>query len=122
MANSPRLSLIWFMNTPHERLTRTTFSLPFGEVHALVGGAVNARPILFLHGFPEGGVGRACHSVRAVRLRLSGAHGVPRPTWRDLPVTKNATELLGCSWPSRAEGRFCELLLSFHSRPDRNIP
>jgi hypothetical protein len=29
------------MNTPHERLTRTTFALPFGEVHALVGGAVN---------------------------------------------------------------------------------
>jgi hypothetical protein len=40
------------MNTPHERLTRTTFSLPLGEVHALVGGAVNARPLLFLHGFP----------------------------------------------------------------------
>jgi hypothetical protein len=36
------------MNTPHERLTRTTFSLPLGEVHALVGGAVNARPLLFL--------------------------------------------------------------------------
>src|SRR4029450_7088660 len=33
------------MNTPHERLTRTTFSLPLGEVHALVGGAVNARPL-----------------------------------------------------------------------------
>src|SRR6266496_6002774 len=41
------------MNTPHERLIRTTFSLPFGEVHALVGGAVNARPLLFLHGFPD---------------------------------------------------------------------
>src|SRR2546421_62113 len=41
------------MNTLHERLTRTTFSLPFGEVHALVGGAVNARPLLFLHGFPD---------------------------------------------------------------------
>jgi len=27
------------MNTPHERLARTTFSLPLGEVHALVGGA-----------------------------------------------------------------------------------
>jgi hypothetical protein len=40
------------MNTPHERVTRTTFSLPLGEVHALVGGAVNARPLLFLHGFP----------------------------------------------------------------------
>ena len=41
------------MNTPHERLTLTTFSLPLGEVHALVGGAVNARPLLFLHGFPD---------------------------------------------------------------------
>ena len=41
------------MNPPHERLTRTTFSLPLGEVHALVGGAVNARPLLFLHGFPD---------------------------------------------------------------------
>ncbi|HEY5768614.1 MAG TPA: hypothetical protein VIS71_02105 [Terrimicrobium sp.] len=34
------------MNTPHERLTRSTFSLPLGEVHALVGGAVNARPLV----------------------------------------------------------------------------
>jgi pimeloyl-ACP methyl ester carboxylesterase len=33
------------MSTPHQRLTRTTFSLPLGEVHALVGGAVNARPL-----------------------------------------------------------------------------
>jgi hypothetical protein len=41
------------VNTPHERLTRTTFSLPLGEVHALVGGAVSARPLLFLHGFPD---------------------------------------------------------------------
>src|SRR5439155_9412688 len=41
------------MNTPHERLIRTTFSVPFGEAHALVGGAVNARPLLFLHGFPD---------------------------------------------------------------------
>src|SRR5438093_7975710 len=41
------------MNTPHERLTRATFSLPLGEIHALVGGAVNARPLLFLHGFPD---------------------------------------------------------------------
>ena len=41
------------MNTPHERLSRTTFSLPLGEVYALVGGAVNARPLLFLHGFPD---------------------------------------------------------------------
>jgi hypothetical protein len=40
------------VNTPHETLTRTTFSLPLGKVHALVGGAVNARPLLFLHGFP----------------------------------------------------------------------
>src|SRR5438045_9710330 len=41
------------MNTPHERLTRTTFSLPLGEIDALVGGAVNARPLLFLNGFPD---------------------------------------------------------------------
>src|SRR5205823_5068203 len=41
------------MNTLHERLTHSTFSLPLGEVHALVGGAVNARPLLFLHGFPD---------------------------------------------------------------------
>jgi hypothetical protein len=33
--------------------TRTTFSLPLGEVHSLVGGVVNARPLLFLHGFPD---------------------------------------------------------------------
>jgi len=33
------------MNTPHKRLNRTTFSLPLGEFHALVGGAVNARPL-----------------------------------------------------------------------------
>ena len=41
------------MNTLHERLTHSTFSLPLGEVHALVGSAVNARPLLFLHGFPD---------------------------------------------------------------------
>jgi hypothetical protein len=40
------------MSTPHEKLIRTTFALPLGEVHALVGGAVSARPLLFLHGFP----------------------------------------------------------------------
>jgi hypothetical protein len=34
------------MNTPQERLTRTMFLLPLGEVHALVGGAVNARPVM----------------------------------------------------------------------------
>src|SRR5437667_12021454 len=41
------------MNTLHERLTHSTFPLPLGDVHALVGGAVNARPLLFLHGFPD---------------------------------------------------------------------
>src|SRR5438876_10960646 len=41
------------MSTPHEKLIRTTFALPLGEVHALVGGAVSARPLLFLHGFPD---------------------------------------------------------------------
>lgn len=34
-------------------LARTTFALPLGEVHALVGGAVNAPPLVFLHGFPD---------------------------------------------------------------------
>src|SRR5437762_494301 len=57
------------MNTPHERLIRTTFSLPFGEVHALVGGAVNARPLLFLHGFPD-------HPPTASRSSSTS----PRPT------------------------------------------
>jgi hypothetical protein len=28
------------MSTPHEKLIRTTFSQPLGEVHALVGGAL----------------------------------------------------------------------------------
>ena len=41
------------MSTPHEKLIRTKFALPLGEVHALVGGAVSARPLLFLHGFPD---------------------------------------------------------------------
>ena len=41
------------MSTPHQKLTHNTFSLPLGEVHALVGRAVNARPLLFLHGFPD---------------------------------------------------------------------
>src|SRR4051794_38141429 len=41
------------MSTPHEKLIRTTFAMPLGEVHALVGGAVSARPLLFLHGFPD---------------------------------------------------------------------
>src|SRR5438552_17971270 len=41
------------MSTPHEKLIRTTFALPLGEVHALVGGAVSARLLLFLHGFPD---------------------------------------------------------------------
>src|SRR5437773_998033 len=31
------------MNTARERLTCSTFSLPLGEVHALVGGAATAR-------------------------------------------------------------------------------
>src|SRR5438093_4058719 len=41
------------MNTPHERLARSQFSRPLGEVHALLDGAVIARPLLFLHGFPD---------------------------------------------------------------------
>ncbi len=34
-------------------LERATFALPVGTVHALVGGAPTARPLLFLHGFPD---------------------------------------------------------------------
>src|SRR4029434_9687917 len=55
------------MNTPHERLTRTTFSLPLGEDHALVGGAVNARPLLFPHRFPD-------HPATAVPVPARSAH------------------------------------------------
>jgi pimeloyl-ACP methyl ester carboxylesterase len=35
------------------RLERATFALPIGEVHALVGGDPAARPLVFLHGFPD---------------------------------------------------------------------
>jgi hypothetical protein len=41
------------MNTAHAKLIRTTFALPLGEVHALVGGVVNARPLLVLHCFSD---------------------------------------------------------------------
>jgi hypothetical protein len=34
------------MSTPHEGLIRITFSLPFGEVHALVSGAVPTHDVL----------------------------------------------------------------------------
>src|SRR4029450_3706829 len=65
------------MNTPHERLARTTFSLPLGEVHALVGGAVNGRPLLFLHGFPD-------HPATAVPFleHLADTHRVVAPCLR----------------------------------------
>src|SRR4029434_2045946 len=65
------------MSTPHERLICTTFSLPFGEVHALVGGAVNARPLLFLHGFPD-------HPPTAVPFleQLAETHRVVAPWLR----------------------------------------
>src|SRR2546429_8627145 len=65
------------MNTPDERLTRTTFSLPLGEVHARVGGAVNARPLLFLHGFPD-------HPPTAVPFleHLAETHRVVAPCLR----------------------------------------
>src|SRR4029450_7996590 len=65
------------MNKPHERLTRSTFSLPLGEVHALVGGAVNARPLLFLHGFPD-------HPATAVPFleHLADTHRVVGPWLR----------------------------------------
>src|SRR5262245_40926292 len=63
------------MNTPHERLTRTTFSLPLGEVHALVGGALNARPLLFLHGFPDHPATAARSSSTSPRSTGSSRHG-----------------------------------------------
>jgi len=34
-------------------LERATFALPVGEVHALVGGDRAARPLVYLHGFPD---------------------------------------------------------------------
>ena len=34
-------------------LERATFALPVGEVHALVGGDRAARPVVYLHGFPD---------------------------------------------------------------------
>lgn len=34
-------------------LARTTFALPVGVVHALVGGDPAAPPLLYLHGFPD---------------------------------------------------------------------
>lgn len=33
--------------------TRTTFALPVGTVHALAGGDRSARPLVYLHGFPD---------------------------------------------------------------------
>src|SRR5437868_548123 len=48
-----------------------------GEVHALVGGAVNARPLLFLHAFPD-------HPPTAVPFleRLAETHRVVAPWLR----------------------------------------
>jgi pimeloyl-ACP methyl ester carboxylesterase len=34
-------------------LSRATFDLPGGTFHALVGGSPTARPLVFLHGFPD---------------------------------------------------------------------
>ncbi len=34
-------------------LARATFALPVGQVHALVGGDPAARPLVYLHGFPD---------------------------------------------------------------------
>lgn len=34
-------------------MERTTFELPRGTFHALVAGARDARPLIFLHGFPD---------------------------------------------------------------------
>jgi hypothetical protein len=78
------------MNTPHERLTRITFSLPFGEVHALVGGEVNARPLLFLHGFPAVLV-RIRSNIWSTRIGISitpTATSGCTPRARLLPLTK----------------------------------
>lgn len=36
-----------------QTLSRATFALPVGEVHALVGGDPASPPLVFLHGFPD---------------------------------------------------------------------
>ena len=73
------------MSTPHEKLIRTTFALPLGEVHALVGGAVSARPLLFLHGFPD-------HPPTAVPFleHLAETHCVVAPWLRGYAPSSSA--------------------------------
>ncbi|MBL9015875.1 MAG: alpha/beta hydrolase [Myxococcales bacterium] len=58
-------------------LARATFTLPVGEVHALVGGDPAAPPLLFLHGFPD-------HPPTAVPFlqHLAQAHRVVAPWLR----------------------------------------
>jgi hypothetical protein len=84
------------MNTPHERLTRTTFSLPLGEVHALVGDAVNARPLLFLHGFPD-------HPPTAVPFleHLAETHRVVAPWLRGYAAALSTCKKIRLSWSQR---------------------
>lgn len=58
-------------------LSRTTFSLPVGELHALVGGDPAAAPLVFLHGFPD-------HppTARPFLERLARTHRVIAPWLR----------------------------------------
>jgi hypothetical protein len=64
------------MNTAHAKLIRTTFALPLGEVHALVGGVVNARPLLVLHCFSDHPptallISRTLHKTRSNNIMTS---------------------------------------------------
>lgn len=58
-------------------MERTTFDLPSGTFHALVGGARDARPLMFLHGFPD-------HPPTAIPFleRLARTHRVIAPWLR----------------------------------------
>ena len=85
------------MNTPHERLTRTTFSLPLGEVHALVVGAE-------LDGIVERIV--ALLDAGWASVRLVTDHG-----WLLIPGSLPKTELSSGSSPRLTGARrrsFCQ--------------
>ncbi|CAN5852631.1 alpha/beta hydrolase [soil metagenome] len=58
-------------------LSRATFELPVGTVHALVGGDSTAPPLVFLHGFPD-------HPPTATRFleQLARTHRVVAPWLR----------------------------------------
>jgi pimeloyl-ACP methyl ester carboxylesterase len=101
------------MNTPHERLTRTTFSLRLGEVHALVGGAVNAHPLLFLHGFPD-------HPPTAVPFleHLAGTHRVVAPWLRGYAPLSDRRSLSGYFCPTPQKGQIRDALRRFPFLPD----